>query len=116
MRIADPPQATSPVPGESSLTHRALPPAAFSKDAGSAAPAGGGDKMKLFEDGTLPSARPAGFQRLRCSSGPSSAVLAYSYLTERVNRMVSLMSIHPQTRQLNFITRDRKEQVDDLVG
>ena len=30
------------------------------------------------------------------------------YLSERINSMDSLKSIHPQTRQLNYITRNIK--------
>ena len=31
-----------------------------------------------------------------------------SYLAQCINEMVSLKSIHPQTRQLNFVTRNSK--------
>ena len=38
------------------------------------------------------------------------------YLTERMHNTVSLKSIHPQTRQLNFITRNGKNNVHAFVG
>ena len=39
---------------------------------------------------------------------------ARPYFTERINQMVSPKSIHPQTRQLNFITRNRNIKVTGL--
>jgi hypothetical protein len=36
------------------------------------------------------------------------------YLTECINTMVSLKSIHPQTRQLNLITRTSKIKLTSL--
>ena len=38
------------------------------------------------------------------------------HLTQCINHVVSLKSIYPQTLQLNFITRNSKESVDDFVG
>ena len=40
--------------------------------------------------------------------------LVTPYLTERINSMVSLQSIHPQTRQLNLITRIIKIKFTNL--
>ena len=39
-----------------------------------------------------------------------------SYLTQCTRPMAFLKSIQPQTRQLNLITRNSKESVDDFMG
>jgi hypothetical protein len=38
------------------------------------------------------------------------------YRTQTFNLMVSLTSIHPQARQLNFTTRNSKQNVDEFVN
>ena len=39
-----------------------------------------------------------------------------SCLTQCIDEMVYVQSFYPQIRQLNLITRNSKDQVDDLVG
>ena len=41
-------------------------------------------------------------------------IMVHPYLTQCINQMVSFRSTHPQTHQLNFITRNGKIKLTDL--
>ncbi|KAJ1483025.1 hypothetical protein T484DRAFT_1896680 [Baffinella frigidus] len=85
VRIADPPQAPSPILFPASPNSPPAPPTV----AGSAAAAGEGEKTKHFEDGTLPSARPAGFQRLRLPNGDTYGGMVQDGVPEGMGKYVT---------------------------